>query len=105
MKTQSDSMREAQQKHDDLEQEDDSRSHCIYAMVDKLMDAENCRLVTWPDFSESAGERLGDHSDEVVQLVLAVYRGKAELADKIASRLGDELAELAAELVARELDK
>mgnify|MGYP006371832705 CR=1 FL=1 len=87
--------------------EDDmaERAEHIERQVMHLMDAENSRAVSFTSFSDDACELLGDHADEVLQLVLAAYMGKTELADKLSDRLGAMLADLAERMVERELDK
>ena len=87
--------------------EDDmaERAEHIERQVELLLDAEHSREVTFNDFSDEACELLGDHSDEVLQLVLAVYMGKVELTNKLSDRLGAMLADLAERMVERELDK
>ncbi len=79
--------------------EDDAaeRESYISEQVDELMDAENSDRLTFSDFVfEVAGELDGS---EIVQLVLAVNAGKMELADKIAWRLAEQLAERAKALI------
>jgi hypothetical protein len=83
----------------------EERADHIERQVELLLDAEHSREVTYNDFSDEACELLGDHADEVLQLVLAVYMGKTVLANKLSGRLGAMLADLAENMVIRELDK
>lgn len=79
--------------------EDDmaERESYISEQVDALMDAENSDRLSFEDFAfEVAGEMDGL---AIVQLVLAVNAGKMELADKIAGRLAEQLAERAKALI------
>lgn len=91
--------------HQRYEDDEDERADYIERQVMHLMDAEDSRAISFTAFSDDACELLGDHADEVLQLVLAAYMGKTELADKLASRIGAQLAELAEKLVIQELDK
>ena len=92
----------AHQRYEDDEAE---RADYIERQVMHLMDAEDSHEVSYSSFADDACELLGDHADEVLQLVLAAYMGKTDLADKLASRLGAHLAELAEKMVIQELDK
>ena len=87
--------------------EDDmaERAEHIERQVELLLDAEDCQELTYSRFADDACELLGDHADEVLQLVLAVYMGKPELADKLAGRIAEQLAELAERMIIKELEK
>ena len=88
-----------------LPPEDDGRDDFIEQQVGLLLDVEDGREVGCDEFLESAGEQLGcDHQDELVQLVLAVYRGRTELVETIGNRLGKQLEELAERMVAKAVE-
>lgn len=79
--------------------EDDAaeRESYISEQVDSLMDAESSDKMSFGDFvDEVAGELDGG---EIVQLVLAIFAGKTELAEKIGNRLGEQLNERAKALI------
>lgn len=84
--------------------EDDGREDFIEQQVGLLLDVEDSREVRCDEFIESAIDRLSGRQDELVQLVLAIYRGRAELAENIGNRLGKELDVLAEGMIEKELD-
>ena len=88
-----------QRDEDDAAERESYISEQIYA----LMDAENSDRLTFSAFVDEVAGELDGY--EIVQLVLAVNAGKMELADKIAWRLAEQLAELAETLVIQEMDK
>lgn len=87
-----------------LPPEDDGYEDFINEQVEALLDVEDGRDVSCDDFMEWAGEELADRQDEVVQLVLALYRGRTELAEKIGNRLGLMLEALAERMIEKELE-
>ena len=89
----------AHQRHEDDEAE---RESYIGEQVDRLMDAENSGQLSFDEFAdEVAGEMDGL---AIVQLVLAVNAGKMELADWIAGRIAEQLAERAESLIIERIE-
>ena len=84
--------------------ENDGWEDYMSDQVELLLDVEDGRDVKCDDFMEWAGEELADRQDELVQLVLAVYRGRAELVETIGNRLGKQLEELAERMVAKAVE-
>lgn len=89
------------QRHIDDEEE---RASFIERQVELLLDAENGRDVSFTDFQDAAAELLADRGHEAVQLVLAVYMGKTELADKLTERLVELFAHVAERMVVERMD-
>ena len=84
--------------------EDDAaeRESYISEQVDALMDAENSDRLTFSAFVDEVAGELDGY--EIVQLVLAVNAGKMELADWIAGRIAEQLAERAESLIIERIE-
>ena len=89
----------AHQRHID---DEDERADYIERQVMHLMDAENSDRLTFSAFVDEVAGELDGY--EIVQLVLAVNAGKMELADKIAWRLAEQLAERAESLIIERIE-
>ena len=83
--------------HQRYEDDEDERASYHSEQLDSLMDAEDSEVLSFDDFVFNAAGELDGF--EIVQLVLAVNAGKMELADKIAGRLAEQLANKAKTMI------
>jgi len=80
----------------------------MQALIDQLMSADDASGLGFFKFAESASEEIlytdtDDH--ESVQIILALIRGDAELALKMASRYEEPLRKLAGHMLSSHIER